>query len=113
MATDPQTIDIILDHLAEAGAVSAKKMFGEYGIYCDGRFIGVVCNDQLHLKPTKAGLALAPELELAPAYPKATPSMVVPIERLDEQDWIVELVRTTAQNVPAPKARGQARDQQR
>lgn len=105
MATDPRTIERLLDALAAAGEMRAKPMFGEYGLYCGDRFIGVVCNDQFHLKPTKAGRALAPELELLPAYAGAKPSMVVPAERWDEADWITGLVQTTAQNLPPPKKR--------
>lgn len=105
MATDPRTIERLLDALSAAGEMRAKPMFGEYGLYCDECFIGVVCNDHFHLKPTKAGLAMAPELELRPAYDGAKPSMVVPGERWDDIDWIAGLVRTTAQNLPSPKKR--------
>lgn len=30
-----------------AGTVSAKPMFGEYGVYVDGKMIGSVCDDKL------------------------------------------------------------------
>ena len=43
--------------LAGAGAVSARKMFGEYGVYCDGKIVGLVCDDQLFVKVTEAGRA--------------------------------------------------------
>jgi hypothetical protein len=65
----------------------------------------VVCNDQFHLKPTKPGQSFAPDLALAPAYPGAKPSMIVPAERWDEADWIAELLHITVQNLPAPKKR--------
>ena len=109
MATDPRTIETLSDLIADAGEINIKKMFGEYGVYCDGRFIGVVCDDQFHLKPTKQGRAFAPELEMLPAYDGASPSMVVPAERLEEHDWIIELVQITARHVPAPKKRGKAK----
>lgn len=105
MATDKCTIDQLLDCLSAAGIVRAKPMFGEYGIYCDDRFIGVVCDNQFHLKPTKAGLSLAPELDLQPAYAGAKPSIVIPGDRWDDADWITNLVQITSQNLPAPKAR--------
>lgn len=100
---NPHTIDVLSESLADAGVVAAKKMFGEYGNYCDGIFIGVVCDDIFHLKPTKPGLAFAPEIELAPAYPGAKPSMVVPADRWDKYDWIIPLVKTTV--APLPPAR--------
>lgn len=55
MATQQSTIDFILEQIAEAGAVSAKKMFGEYGIYCGEKIVALVCDDQLFVKPTIAG----------------------------------------------------------
>ena len=37
MASKQSTVDFLLDQFAGAGAVSAKKMFGEYGVYLDGK----------------------------------------------------------------------------
>ena len=37
MASKQGTADYILEQLAGAGTVTAKKMFGEYGVYCDGK----------------------------------------------------------------------------
>jgi hypothetical protein len=33
-------------------------MFGEYAIYCDGKVVALVCDDQFFLEPTAAGRAL-------------------------------------------------------
>ena len=41
MASNKTTVDFILDQIAAAGAVSAKKMFGEYGIYCDAKIVAL------------------------------------------------------------------------
>ena len=42
MATKQTTIDLILGHLAAAGDVSARKMFGDYGLFLRGRMIAIV-----------------------------------------------------------------------
>jgi len=52
MATQQRTIDFLLEQASGAGAVTAKPMFGEYGVYVDGKMIGLVCDDQLFVKPT-------------------------------------------------------------
>ena len=39
MASQQKFINYILDQIADAGLVSAKKMFGEYAIYCDGKVV--------------------------------------------------------------------------
>lgn len=59
MATQQRTIDFLLEQVISAGAVDAKPMFGEYGVYVDGKMIGSVCDDQLFVKPTPSGLAHA------------------------------------------------------
>ena len=57
MSSQQSTVDFILDQISEAGDVSAKKMFGEYGLYCNGKMVASVCDDQLFVKPTAGGRA--------------------------------------------------------
>ena len=57
MSTKQSTVDFILEQIAEAGPVSAKKMFGEYGLFCDGKMVALVCGDELFIKITPAGKA--------------------------------------------------------
>lgn len=95
MPTDPHTIETLLDCLAGCGAVQVKKMFGEYGVYVDGVFIGVVCDDRFHLKPHKSTAALTAGLELAPAYAGAKPSVVIPTDRWDDADWLAPIIRAS------------------
>ena len=47
MASNPEFVQYIADQLKEAGIITYRKMFGEYGIYCDGKFFATVCDDQL------------------------------------------------------------------
>lgn len=68
-------------------------MFGEYGLYCDGTFFGVVCDDRLFVKPTEAGRALVPDAPLRPAYDGARPSIY--IEDVDDRDLLSALVKAT------------------
>jgi len=69
MASQQRTTDYIVEQIATAGSVSARKMFGEYGIYCDGKLVALVCDDQLFVKPTKAGRAHIGKVREAPPYP--------------------------------------------
>lgn len=105
MASDPRTIALLLERIGSAGEMSARKMFGDYGLYCDGVFIGVICDDELHLKPTDQGRAFAPDLEESPAYKGARPSPVVPADLWDEEDWMIELIQITKANVKPVKKR--------
>jgi TfoX/Sxy family transcriptional regulator of competence genes len=103
MATDRKTVDYIVDQMAQAGAVAAKPMFGEYGVYCDGKMVAVIGDGQLFIKPTAAGRALAADAEEVPPYPGAKPCLLIAAERWEDQDWLSGLVRATAAELPAPK----------
>lgn len=103
MATDRKTVDYIVDQIAGAGAVAARPMFGEYGVYCDGKMIAIIGNEQLFIKPTAGGRALAKDAEEVPPYPGAKPYLLIDADRWDDRDWLTDLVRVTAAELPAPK----------
>lgn len=103
MPTSPSTVEYTLEQMHGAGAVRARKMFGEYTVYCDDGVVGVICRDQLYLKPTNAGATLEPGLVRAPPYKGAKPSMVIPADLLDDPDRLSALVRATARELPVPK----------
>ena len=103
MSTSPKTVAFIVDQARGAGDVSAKPMFGEYGIYCQGKMVALACDDQLFVKPTKGGRAMAPDAEEASPYPGAKPCLVIDAERLDDGEWLTELFRISAAELPPPK----------
>ncbi len=104
MATQQGTVDYLLEQIADAGDVSARKMFGEYGVYCDGRIVALVCDDQFYLKPTPEGRAdLGDAVDEQPAYPGAKPSFRIDGERWDDAEWMSRLVRLTTAALPLPK----------
>lgn len=41
---------IVIEHLSPFGSITARKMFGGYGVYKDGIIIGMITNDELYLK---------------------------------------------------------------
>ena len=104
MATKQSTIDFILDQLASLDDVSARKMFGEYALYCEGRVVGLVCDDTLFIKITEPGKQfVGAYYKESYAYPGAKASMLIDGDRVEERDWLSKLVRLTADNVPLPK----------
>jgi TfoX/Sxy family transcriptional regulator of competence genes len=105
MATEQRTIDYLLEQAGGAGAVAVKPMFGEYGVYVDGKMIGSVCDDQLFVKPTVSGRAHAEPVSDAPPYLGAKPQMLIPADRWDDAEWPGELLRVTAAELPPPKPR--------
>jgi len=103
MASNQGTVDFIVEQLAGAGTVSARKMFGEYGIYCDGKMVALVCDDQLFVKKTIAGLAFIGPFSEASPYPGAKPCFLIPGEKCEDQQWLSKLVKISAAELPPPK----------
>ncbi len=110
MATSLSTITYILDQLQNAGVVSARKMFGEYALYCNGRVVGLVCDDTLFVKITIPGKQFVGQYYQGGfAYPGAKESMVIDGDRIEDKDWLCELLRVTADNVPLQKPKRSTR----
>ena len=55
MATDKDMVEYIVEQIEDVGEITYLKMFGEYGIYSDGKIFGLICDNKLYLKPTSAG----------------------------------------------------------
>ncbi len=53
MPSDQKFVDYVLDQIQNAGEITAKKMFGEYAIYSDEKLFGLICDNQLFIKPTQ------------------------------------------------------------
>jgi DNA transformation protein len=103
MATTQNTIDFLLDQLSALGSASTKKMFGEYCLYLDGKPVGLVCDDQLYLKPTEGGKnTLAKVVEGSP-YPGAKPHLLITPDQWEDSEWLCDLVRATDRELPMPK----------
>jgi TfoX/Sxy family transcriptional regulator of competence genes len=103
MATDKGTVSYIVDQLSAAGEITAKPMFGEHGLYCDGKLFALICDRQLFFKPTPGGRALADGCAEAAPYPGAKPCLLIDPERWDDRDWLAVLVAVTATALPAPR----------
>ena len=102
MATDPDFVDYVAEQLALGPRLSLKKMFGEYGLYVDGKIVALVCDNSLHVKPSSASARLHPDLPTRPPYPGAKPYPVAD-ELLDDPDGLRTLIVETATLMPAPK----------
>lgn len=101
MASNPDLVQYIVDQCGDAGEIIAKKMFGDYGLYCKDKIIGLICDSNLYIKPTEAGRALLRNEELRPPYPGAKPYFY--IEDVDDHDYLSVLVKATYEALPAPK----------
>ena len=101
MATLQSTVDFITSQIDNAGMITSRKMFGEYALYCEGKVIAFVCDDQLFLKPTKEAKEFFPDATDAPAYPGSKMYMLIPSEKWDDREFMSELVTITYSALPA------------
>lgn len=102
MGTTREQLAAILDRL-EPLPVSARKMFGEYALYLDGRIPAFITDGILGLKVTEyADARLTPELR-GPIYPGSKDYWRIPAELLDDGDWIREAFLETTALLPLPK----------
>ena len=105
MASQRRTIVYLIEQSSGAGTVSAKPMFGEFGVYVHGKMIGSVCDDQLFVKPTPSGRVHAGPVPEAPPYPGAKPQLLIEADRWEDAEWLSKLLRITAAELPTPTPR--------
>lgn len=101
MASSLDFVEYVCEQLRGAGEITYKKMFGEYGIYCNSKIIGVICDDQFFVKKTDAGADILPDLEEAPPYEGAKPYFLV--DCVDDGELMTQFISATCAALPAPK----------
>lgn len=95
MASHADFVNYVAEQLQEAGEIRSRKMFGEYGLFCNRVFFGVICDDQFFVKITPQGEAAFPDLPKAPSHEGARDSFL--LEDVEDQEKITELVRITCE----------------
>ena len=101
MASNPDFVQYIVDQCGKAGDITARKMFGDYGVYCIGKIFGLVSDNGFYVKPTEAGHQMLRSVDLRPPYEGAKPYFY--IEDVDDSDYVSALVRATCADLPEPK----------
>ncbi len=102
MGSDKDFMDYVAEVLEPAGGVTYRKMFGEYAVYRGGKVVALVCDNRLFVKPTSGGRDYIGDVSEAPPYPGAKPFFLIE-DKLDDREWLSELIRITTREVPLPK----------
>lgn len=110
MAIDRSLVTHICDQMKAAGAIRARAMFGGYGVYCNDRLVGLICYDQLFLRPLPEAIALLPDATMVPPYTGAKPYILADAV-LDDPELLAKTVATIADLVPPPKPKKPKRPQ--
>ena len=98
MSSNADFVQYIADQCSGAGEIITKKMFGDYGIYCDGKIFGLICDDRFYLKPTDAVRPMLREVVLRPPYDGAKDYFY--ITDVDDRDYLSGLVKETCKALP-------------
>ena len=87
MASSLDFVEYICEQLSGAGEITYKKMFGEYGIYCNEKIVGVICD--------------YPNCEEAAPYTNAKAHFV--IDNVDDRQLMAKFISATYNELPIPK----------
>ncbi len=109
MASKQSTVDLILEQLKAVGEIRAKKMFGEYGIFCSGKMVALVCDDQLFVKPTIAGAKFIGNCVERSPYPGSKPCFLISRDKWEDGAWLATLIQISARELPLPKKKSSSR----
>lgn len=101
MTASSEFLDFLVEHLEPLGAVSARRMFGGAGLFCDGLMFALIADDKLYLKADADNEAdfidagLEPFLYERRDKPPVTMSYrEAPEAALDDPDVLVDWARS-------------------
>jgi len=100
MACTQEFADYVIEQIDNAGIITAKKMFGGYHVYSDGKLFAIIVNDKLFVKITESGREFIKDAIEVPAFPKAKVLSFLIEDKIEEREWISSLVRITLAELP-------------
>lgn len=102
MATTKEFLQYVLERLSEAEGVTYRPMFGEYGLYANGKFFGAIEDNALYIKITEQGKALLEDPVIASPHEGA---VYFEIRDLQDKKFLKNLIEATCEALPLPKKR--------
>jgi TfoX/Sxy family transcriptional regulator of competence genes len=109
MSTSVQTMMYLAEQLnrCDLGIVTYKKMFGEYGVYLDGKIFSLVCDDRLFFKTKHLETRVVDELfgnEEQP-FPGAKGYAEVSGDFIEDVPELTLRLKTVMATLPVAKAK--------
>lgn len=80
MATSKEYALFVENQLRGLEGFTLKRMFGEYGMYLQGRVLGFLADEQILLQSTPTAMRLLPEAERRELFPGSKLFIVFPDE---------------------------------
>lgn len=109
MAVSQEFLDYVLEQLEGLGDLSAKRMFGGAGLWCEGLFFAILVDDILYLKADPSTRDRYRQRGMEPFQPKGRPPgkgvmgyWEVPEDVLEDRDeltvWAGEALEVAARS---------------
>ena len=103
MATDQSFVEYVFEQAGLADRLTSKRMFGEYGLYVDGKVVAFCADNSLFFKLQAETAALLAELPQQELFPGSKPYALAD-EWLDDSerlhDAFLELARLLPESRP-------------
>lgn len=105
MTTSQSQLDFLIETIGKHQEVTAKKMFGEYGLYQSKKFFGMVCDNRLFLKATEDLKQLLTDDSIRPYEGAGQGYYHVPEELIEDEKQLLPLLNASLNFVPKPKTK--------
>ena len=102
MASKQEFVEFVAEQLSGAGSISWRKMFGEYGLYCNGNFFAMIIENQLFVKNTEDVRALYPQLQAVHRYGAGNHLL---IEDVEDRETLTGIAAATCEALNRSKSR--------
>ncbi|MDR1315997.1 MAG: TfoX/Sxy family protein [Spirochaetales bacterium] len=100
MASDLDNVQYVIDQIKTDGAITYKKMFGEYIIYLNNKPVVMVCDNTAYVKMLDCIKPLMENMETGFPYEGAKEHYIV---NVDDSEHLSNVVIVLEKNVPIPK----------
>lgn len=100
MACSKEFIDFVCSQLDGAGAIRARKMFGDYCIYVDEKPVILACDDIVYIKKHPAIEEMMTDAEVGFPYDGAKEHYILDVEH---RDSALPIIRALLPHIPLPK----------
>ena len=105
MAASKAYVEFVLEQLSGVEGVTYRAMMGEYILYCQGKIFGGVYDDRFLVKPTSSARRMMPDAPMELPYEGAKEMLLV--DRIEDRDFLTELIEAMLPELPASKKRSQ------
>ncbi len=109
MATSKEYALFVENQFRGLEGFTLKRMFGEYGMYLQGRVLGFLADEQILLQSTPTAMRLLPEAERRELFPGSKLFIVFPDEGNSQLLKSVSMAMLEELEFPKPRKSARAR----